>query len=134
MHFPKLLLQRVSTLCTQNFKDHWPALQVVCNFLGHFMNKHWLHSIFYLLIYKIVDFLEIPFLTHGALISALIHVVVHCCIKSLDHFDGFNKNATLATNSCDFYDFALLSRNFVVIIYALFPQNFEDKLRRLSRF
>ena len=55
------------------------------------------------LLFIIFDFLKIPLLTHSALISALIHVVVHCCIKSLDHFDGFNKNATLPTNFCDFY-------------------------------
>ena len=69
----KLLLQRVLTLCTQNFKVHWPALHVFCNFLSHFMNKHF--CIF--LPFIIFDFLKTSLLTHSALIA------MTCCCPLL---------------------------------------------------
>ena len=37
-----------------------------------------------------------------------------------------NKNATLTSNSCDFWDLRTFVANFFVAIYALFPQIFWD--------
>ena len=37
--FSRLFLYRILTLCTQNFKVHWPALHVFCNFLCHFVEN-----------------------------------------------------------------------------------------------
>ena len=80
--FSRLFLYRTLTLCTQNFKVHWPALHVFCNIFSHFveniakndirhkiwsvlhhlqknskqLDRKWPHSIFLLLI--IFDFLK----------------------------------------------------------------------------
>ena len=80
--FSRLFLYRTLTLCTQNFKVHWPALHVFCNIFSHFveniakndichkilpvlhhlqkfskeLGKKWLHSIF--LLFIISDFLK----------------------------------------------------------------------------
>ena len=37
--FSRLFLYRTLTLCTQNFKVHWPALHVFCNIFSHFVEN-----------------------------------------------------------------------------------------------
>ena len=60
----------------QNIKVHRPALHVFCIFFAIFLAISWTNigrTVFlYFLIFIIFDFLKIPFLTHSALISALI--------------------------------------------------------------